>query len=644
MKNNKLNKREKGITLVALVVTIIVLLILAGVTITVLFGDNGIIVRAERAERITKIETTRERMETAGVATILEGLGKTNINEYFEKLEQEGIIGNKDTNVKDNGDGSYNVTTNEDIIFKVTPLPDEDNTTSIKVEYVGDATGPIIKDIKIEKTTNSIKIEIIGEGIEDATYKYEYKKEGETSWQTSETTGESTYTIENLTEGETYNIIITIETSEGTVTKEINVLMGEIPEETITFTNKQWLGDGTASVVINTTAEGYQLQYQINGIEENGWQDIENGGTVNNLTYPSTVFARLWDGINESEHASASLEDSIPPQAIITLEKLTPNSINVSVEATDSESGMSDSLTYTYYIKLSSEADTAYQAKATEVQNSNYTFTGLAQKTSYDIKVEVKADKAGNPGNAILLNQTTTTSDVKEALDISNNQKIYVEIPNIKSPENPIICNVLYNDSTNGIQLISAGSVEDVTLGVDNDFEGNKVVYNNAITTLNNKAMEYFDSSNANYSLIKDIVSDARCVGSVPTNKNYEAPGMFTSTQSYFSAYNGLFKNGDENYLTDYNKMLELDIFNTEGTYWLNSREAVSHGFNSLFILRHYEDGELQQWHYLCRVDLSLEIFASARTHGLRPVFTLNSATKVVGGSGTSDSPYILGI
>ena len=42
MKNN-----EKGITLVALVITIIVLLILAGVTILALSGDNGILNRAE---------------------------------------------------------------------------------------------------------------------------------------------------------------------------------------------------------------------------------------------------------------------------------------------------------------------------------------------------------------------------------------------------------------------------------------------------------------------------------------------------------------------------------------------------------------------------------------------------------------------
>ena len=42
-------KKIRGITLIALVVTIVVLLILAGVSIAMLTGDNGIIVQAKRA-------------------------------------------------------------------------------------------------------------------------------------------------------------------------------------------------------------------------------------------------------------------------------------------------------------------------------------------------------------------------------------------------------------------------------------------------------------------------------------------------------------------------------------------------------------------------------------------------------------------
>ena len=43
-------KQERGVTLIALVVTIVVLLILAGVSINAIFSDNGIIKRAQEAQ------------------------------------------------------------------------------------------------------------------------------------------------------------------------------------------------------------------------------------------------------------------------------------------------------------------------------------------------------------------------------------------------------------------------------------------------------------------------------------------------------------------------------------------------------------------------------------------------------------------
>ena len=49
MKNKKM--QEKGITLIALVVTIIVLLILAGISISMLTGQNGILNRASQAKK-----------------------------------------------------------------------------------------------------------------------------------------------------------------------------------------------------------------------------------------------------------------------------------------------------------------------------------------------------------------------------------------------------------------------------------------------------------------------------------------------------------------------------------------------------------------------------------------------------------------
>lgn len=51
-------KNNKGITLIALVVTIIVLLILAGVSIAMLTGDNGILSNATKGAAQTKLTNT----------------------------------------------------------------------------------------------------------------------------------------------------------------------------------------------------------------------------------------------------------------------------------------------------------------------------------------------------------------------------------------------------------------------------------------------------------------------------------------------------------------------------------------------------------------------------------------------------------
>lgn len=123
---SKINKQSKeiftnknGITIIALVITIIVLLILAGVTISTLIGDSGIITRANEAALSTELSKYKEQLElykankyiqnnnfieetlTAGKENLSyntqeqEEVGKGNIktiiqdisDEYLEKLE-----------------------------------------------------------------------------------------------------------------------------------------------------------------------------------------------------------------------------------------------------------------------------------------------------------------------------------------------------------------------------------------------------------------------------------------------------------------------------------------------------------------------------------------------------------------------------
>ena len=62
MEERKFNKKE-GITLVALVITIIVLLILAGVSLSLVAGGNGILGRSEKAVTATNISAGKEQAE-----------------------------------------------------------------------------------------------------------------------------------------------------------------------------------------------------------------------------------------------------------------------------------------------------------------------------------------------------------------------------------------------------------------------------------------------------------------------------------------------------------------------------------------------------------------------------------------------------
>jgi len=61
-------REQKGITLIALVITIIVLLILAGVTIAMLSGENGILTRATTTKEANAESTAREQSNLAYMA------------------------------------------------------------------------------------------------------------------------------------------------------------------------------------------------------------------------------------------------------------------------------------------------------------------------------------------------------------------------------------------------------------------------------------------------------------------------------------------------------------------------------------------------------------------------------------------------
>ena len=105
-------KEKRGITLIALVITIIVLLILAAVSIATLTGENGILTRANDAKEQTEIASVKEQaqldianwmaerlknnedttLDDSTIKSIIETANASNSNKYYKELQGDRII------------------------------------------------------------------------------------------------------------------------------------------------------------------------------------------------------------------------------------------------------------------------------------------------------------------------------------------------------------------------------------------------------------------------------------------------------------------------------------------------------------------------------------------------------------------------
>ena len=119
-------KKENAITLIALIISIIILLILTGVTISATIGNNGILNQAVNAADSTNIEKEKEQI-TMEIAATINLNGKIDMNTLKLSIEKKGfnckIYGNKmlikkgENNFLINNDGKIEILLNEEITF-----------------------------------------------------------------------------------------------------------------------------------------------------------------------------------------------------------------------------------------------------------------------------------------------------------------------------------------------------------------------------------------------------------------------------------------------------------------------------------------------------------------------------------------------
>ena len=95
-------RKQKGVTLIALVITIIVLIILAGVSINMLVGENGIITQAQKAKEDTEKAKIEEEQAMNLLYDTIMTEGRVNVvDKTVEQIKEEGnyVVGN--TQIKD---------------------------------------------------------------------------------------------------------------------------------------------------------------------------------------------------------------------------------------------------------------------------------------------------------------------------------------------------------------------------------------------------------------------------------------------------------------------------------------------------------------------------------------------------------------
>ena len=334
---------KKGITLIALVVTIVVLLILAGITISLVFGSNGVIQKAQDSKEQTKIGEMREKLEMAKVPVYADGNGSYKVQDYWGRIESEGLIADKTVDIIDNGDGTYEVTTTPGYVFEITVEPNKEIAENIIIgECIGKGENLSIGIRVVKKTTNSIEIEVVrAEGA--SNFKYSIKKQGE-EYGAAEEKSETRHVFSGLTQGGIYTIKVEATKDGEQQTVEKTVQVGEIP--LAIDGDVIWTGNGQASVRIYTEEEGYQIEWQKNGISEGSWTREASGvkeKTITGLVNGDIIYARLYDGTSSGKYANIEVRDDIVPTATI---KLSGTAVEIGkpltaeVVQTDNESGI----------------------------------------------------------------------------------------------------------------------------------------------------------------------------------------------------------------------------------------------------------------------------------------------------------------
>ena len=488
------NDKKDGITLISLVVTIVVLLILAGVSISTLVGENGVVDNAKKIQndtyyqiaseevnqlvlehKLTKKDETLEEFLASKVPSRIDGVNRKNDNTLI---------------VKKNGYEIEVESENKIIIFDVTPYvgtydgQPHDMITSVnatpsdaKVEYSIDNGKTYIENIPQIINASSVSVIVkasrIGYKTETVT-KTAVVNKAEGKLILSETSGTITYPN---------NTAFTVSENTGTLSvssNNNNIATASVSGNTVTVKSRTTAGKATITVTSaeasNYTAKSATYEATVNNgtisLSATPYTETYDGKTHNALTNVS---------VNPSD---AKLEYSINGGTYSTTMPTITNTSSFTVTVRASKAGYkTQSTTQTVKVNKAngSLSLSSYSGTITYPNSTSFTASGTGSISAWSSNTGVATvSVSGNTVTVKSIGVGSATITVKSASNTNYNEKTATYSVTVKYPTFTGNSGVGYYADVDGNGTVDGIIFEDFKVGGSGRWRG----YSYSISTV----------------------------------------------------------------------------------------------------------------------------------------------------------------
>ena len=392
--SSKFLNKKSGITMVALVVTIVVLLILASISIQGI-TRTGIFRAAEdtklehkRASIATTLQTKLKINQTEQIRGTDEEIVKATYEDVKNDLEEIKKAGGKDIEVSEVTSEEKNGKT--EWFFEVKVDGDVYKVGLDGSDYLGkeDELAPLIEIKKATATTNTITATVTTRRNEGGKIEYYIKEKGSQKFDLAGTTDQNTFKYTKLKQEKTYVIEAVAINRNGKkkVSKEYEIktsLVPKIDSNEIKFASvpNEWTNK-SVEVTATLTVDGQNFTLTTSKNSTSGW--IASNRQI--FTENGTMYAALTDGNNYGIAASHEVTNIDTTKPIVKSLSVTTNTIKIT--ATDEASGI-----YSYAISESEKMPKTFTKLDNSTQVFNTVVENLKQSTKYYVWVK---DVAGN--------------------------------------------------------------------------------------------------------------------------------------------------------------------------------------------------------------------------------------------------------